>query len=140
MTNSKIGSEELRILAKAANILKSDIYFPNSVNNFRSSPKKIADDIEDIVFICKKRLNFTEDESTFISLVYEIDNILYDVEDGALTWKDAYHAIFSNKIAFKIWKTGCMPDYYDPDESYEEDVLAFYDAAYSKMIEIKQSK
>ena len=46
-------------------------------------------------------------------------------EDWEESWKDLYDFIFSEDISKKIYEA--FPDfhYYDPDTTYEEDVLAF---------------
>lgn len=45
-----------------------------------------------------------------------------------LEWKDKYDMIFSEEISRKI-----SLDYYDPDTTYEEDVMAFMKAFDSYM-------
>jgi hypothetical protein len=44
-----------------------------------------------------------------------------------LEWEQKYDKIFSDKISRKVQKLIRL-DYYDPDTSYEEDVMAFASA------------
>lgn len=44
-----------------------------------------------------------------------------------LCWEQKYNRIFSDQISRKVHKLIYL-DYYDPDTSYKEDVLAFAEA------------
>lgn len=45
-----------------------------------------------------------------------------------LSDEEKYDRIFSEEISKKMFKSGFMINYYDPDTTYYEDVLAFIDA------------
>ena len=53
-----------------------------------------------------------------------IDSILAMVEDGRLSWEEKYDLIWKQAEPLKDWD-GFESDWYDPDTSYEEDVLAY---------------
>ena len=52
--------------------------------------------------------------------------------DGYETWKEVFDQVFCDDISMRAFdmcrKAGSPLDYYDPDTSYEEDVLAFAQA------------
>lgn len=58
---------------------------------------------------------------------YEEKNKIYKrakrIIDSDLDWNEKYNMIFSEDISHKF-----SLDYYDPDTSYKEDVMAFMDA------------
>jgi len=49
--------------------------------------------------------------------------------DSDVTWELKYGIVFSKKVSAKIFSgmkdIGLSTDYYDPDTSYDEDVLAY---------------
>ena len=57
------------------------------------------------------------------------------VRDQSMDWDGKFDLIFSDHISIKILafsrKHGVTLDWYDPDTSYEEDVMAFYNAVIS---------
>lgn len=60
-------------------------------------------------------MNYTERKS-----IYERAKRIIDSD---LSWEDKYDMIFSEEISRKF-----SLDYYDPDTSYQEDVMAFMGA------------
>lgn len=66
-------------------------------------------------------------------LITKLENAVWNPE---LSWDQRYHIVFSSQISLPIIKrfheTGINLDWYDPDSSYEEDVLAFYYAVKNK--------
>ena len=44
-----------------------------------------------------------------------------------MSWEEKYELIFSPEISQKVFEIVRF-DYYDPDTTYEEDVMAFYNA------------
>ncbi len=55
--------------------------------------------------------------------------LMKTIVESDASWKIKYNLVFSDDISAKLYLTGLMPDYYDPDTSYKDDVLAFYRAA-----------
>lgn len=49
--------------------------------------------------------------------------------DSEKPWAEKYDLIFSEEISKKFSHLCPQFEYYDPDGSYEDDVLAWYDAA-----------
>lgn len=49
----------------------------------------------------------------------------YEAVLGKLSWKDLYDIVFSKKVSKRIYKI--LPNFrwYDPDATYQEDVVAF---------------
>lgn len=65
-----------------------------------------------------------------LSVIYmECESI---VNNNELEWEDKYDLIFSDNISKKVFEI-CSMDYYDPDTSYEEDVMAFVNALKRKI-------
>jgi hypothetical protein len=56
-------------------------------------------------------------------------------------WEEAYDSIFCDEVFRRICaifdEMGIHFDYYDPDMGYDDDVLAFYNAAKDKLEELK---
>ena len=44
---------------------------------------------------------------------------------GELSWEDLYDIIFSKKVSKRIYKILPNFSWYDPDTTYQEDVVAF---------------
>ena len=59
------------------------------------------------------------------------------IRDSDASWETKFHLIFSADIARAIYDTGMHFNYYDPDTSYEEDTLAFVQAAQEKANELR---
>lgn len=59
-----------------------------------------------------------------------------EIIDSELSWEEKYHLIFSSRISSKVFDLINL-DYYDPDTSYEEDVLAFINAFNSRVEKFK---
>lgn len=57
----------------------------------------------------------------FITLSKEADTIAL----SDLDWELKYNLIFSDDISREMYNLDLVPEYYDPDSSYEDDVLAF---------------
>jgi hypothetical protein len=57
--------------------------------------------------------------------------------DSDVSWETKFELIFSPEISQAIFDTDISLDYYDPDTSYEEDVLAFVSAVKHKADEIR---
>ena len=55
------------------------------------------------------------------------DNATQIVESN-LSWEAKYDLIFSPNLSRKVFDICRGFDYYDPDTTYEEDVMAFYNA------------
>lgn len=78
--------------------------------------------------------NLTENEIKFelININTYIQMILPKEIVSDEEWKNIYDTIFSSKISQKVFKytekLNNKLDWYDPDSSYEEDVLAFTNA------------
>lgn len=68
--------------------------------------------------------------------------MIMETEEEKLSWKTKYHLIFSDSLSSRFREllseiNLSLSDYYDPDESYEEDVSAFFEAVKLEMKEIK---
>lgn len=68
----------------------------------------------------------------------ELARLAAKVAESDADWKTKYQTIFSDEISKTMFTTGLAPDYYDPDTSYKEDVLAFVDAMNAKADEIEK--
>jgi len=58
----------------------------------------------------------------------EIENALckaFLYYNANLPWKTKYEVIFSNEVSDVLFEFFNTSSYYDPDSSYEEDVIAF---------------
>ena len=71
---------------------------------------------------------------TYVTLqdkINEIEIINRDVkqiiDNDGLEWSEKYNMIFSSNISLRVFELINL-DYYDPDTSYEEDVMAFASA------------
>lgn len=53
-------------------------------------------------------------------------------------WETKYELIFSASISRKVFEQVRL-DYYDPDTSYEEDVVAFMEAFNKKMARLEEA-
>lgn len=51
-----------------------------------------------------------------------------EIVDSDISWEAKYDMIFSEDISQQFFKLASSFTYYDPDTSYEEDVMAFYNA------------
>jgi len=68
--------------------------------------------------------------------------MIMETEEEKLSWKNKYHLIFSDSLSSRFREllseiNLSLSDYYDPDEGYEEDVSAFFEAVKLEMKEIK---
>lgn len=68
--------------------------------------------------------------------------MIMETEEQKLSWKTKYHLIFSDALSSRFREllseiNLSLSDYYDPDEGYEEDVSAFFEAVKLEMKEIK---
>lgn len=68
--------------------------------------------------------------------------MIMETEEEKLSWKTKYHLIFSDSLSNRFREllseiNLSLSDYYDPDEGYEEDVTAFFEAVKFEMKEIK---
>ena len=57
----------------------------------------------------------------------ELHDNAAQIVNSDLSWEAKYDLIFSPNLSGKVFKI-CRLDYYDPDTTYEEDVMAFYNA------------
>ena len=64
----------------------------------------------------------------FLSLA----NAASAIASSPAEWETKYDLIFSDAISGRIRDLGMAPDYYDPDTSYEEDVMAYVAAHKTK--------
>lgn len=71
-----------------------------------------------------KVCNYTE----FISLTEQVGSLIEKANLRELSWEEVFDKVFSEDISVHIRGLGLSPDYYDPDTSYKEDVLAYYNA------------
>lgn len=51
-----------------------------------------------------------------------------EIVESNLSWEAKYDLIFSEQLSKRVFQIARGFDYYDPDTTYEEDVMAFYDA------------
>lgn len=58
----------------------------------------------------------------------EIYHEAKSIIESNLSWEAKYDMIFSEDISQRLFKLASSFTYYDPDTSYEEDVMAFYNA------------
>lgn len=133
-----IDKEEIEILEKAANLLSNNIYFDDELNYYIErktgfSAISIATFLREISMLCK----FSKKEVVFLECFNAMEKILNEKNVYNYSWELIYDEIFSKRISVPMFKSGLMPDYYDPDTSCEEDVMAFYSAAHEKAQEIK---
>ena len=63
-----------------------------------------------------------------IKHLLEIFEMMEAIIDSDLDWEQKYDLIFSEDISISISKLNLLQDYYDPDSSYKDDVLAYYNA------------
>jgi hypothetical protein len=54
------------------------------------------------------------------------------VDDAQTPWKVRFEAVFDDGIAQEVSDLGFVIEYYDPDTSDEEDVLAYVNALVAK--------
>lgn len=77
----------------------------------------------------------------FIKLNNKIQTILHEKN---IDWEFKYDMIFSENISRKVFsllkELGTPLDYYDPDTSYAEDVIAFANAVEQKVKNLDQIK
>jgi len=68
----------------------------------------------------------------FIAFVAHLRLLVSLAEGGAMDWQTAYEAGFE---MYAEYRKGGGPrlDYYDPDTSHREDLIALSDAAYAKL-------
>lgn len=48
--------------------------------------------------------------------------------ESDLSWEAKYDLIFSETLSKRVFQIARGFDYYDPDSSYKDDVMAFYNA------------
>jgi hypothetical protein len=59
--------------------------------------------------------------------------------DSNASWKTKYELVFSPEISQAIYETNVeLNDYYDPDTTYQEDVMAFVSAVKAKADEVRE--
>ena len=61
----------------------------------------------------------------------ELQRIYFKAEiivESDMSWEEKYDLIFSSEISQKVCKLARGFDYYDPDTTYEEDVMAFFNS------------
>lgn len=68
--------------------------------------------------------------------------MIMETDEEKLSWKTKYNLIFSDSLSSRFREllseiNLSLSDYYDPDEGYEEDVSAFFEAVKLEMKEIK---
>ena len=51
-----------------------------------------------------------------------------EIVQSNLSWEAKYDIIFSEVLAKRVYEIARGFSYYDPDSSYEADVMAFYNA------------
>lgn len=61
------------------------------------------------------------------------------IANSDASWQTKYDLIFSSDISEKIKKTEVSCPYYDPDTSYEEDVLAYVSVVNEKADELEKA-
>jgi hypothetical protein len=64
------------------------------------------------------------------------------IADSDTSWETKYELIFATgmpSLSRSIRETGHIPDYYDPDTSYEDDVRAFVDAVTAKADDLRKA-
>lgn len=130
--NKKTLCEKIDDCLKELNIEKEESYSfdrEDRVINFAQSIKEITNSLLNI-FTEEEIKNYKEKEK-LLMLIYKMDKIVNSEIDEKLK----YNLVFSKNISDKIYKIfkelNISFDYYDPDSSYEEDVLAFYQAVKS---------
>ena len=65
--------------------------------------------------------------------MYEINEIYFKAKtivESDMSWESKYDLIFSEEISRKFSSIARGFDYYDPDTTYEEDVMAWYNSAH----------
>lgn len=75
-----------------------------------------------------------ENIKEFIKLVGDAQRII----DSPIEWETKFDLIFSDIISKKISELGILFEWCDPDTSYEDDVLAYYNAVKSKAEELEK--
>lgn len=78
-------------------------------------------------------------DNILIELYYELDSIVNSVllDDTINSWIDVYSKLFEGDDPFvRKWRK-VVPSFswYDPDSSYYDDVMAFYHAVQSYMVQ-----
>lgn len=61
----------------------------------------------------------------------ELQRIYFKAEgivESDMSWEAKYDLIFSPEISRKVFELVRGFDYYDPDTTYEEDVMAFFNS------------
>lgn len=58
-------------------------------------------------------------------IYFQIENVI----NSDLSWEAKFDIIFSPELSQQFCKLAPSFDWYDPDTTYEEDVMAFFDAA-----------
>lgn len=61
-----------------------------------------------------------------LKTILELNNKVNYIVDLNLSWELKYNLIFSDEISSRVFELIDL-DYYDPDSTYEADVLAFVD-------------
>ena len=56
----------------------------------------------------------------------ELHDNATQIVNSDLSWEAKYDLIFSANLSRKVFDIAIGFDYYDPDTTYEEDVMAFY--------------
>lgn len=65
--------------------------------------------------------------------MYELSEIYFKAKaivESDFSWEVKYDLIFNEEVSRKFSSIARGFDYYDPDTSYEEDVMAWYNAAH----------
>jgi len=76
---------------------------------------------------------------TKVELFIELAQRASKIVESDASWSTKYGFIFSEDISGKIKETGVEIDYYDPDTSYKEDVLAYVKALNEKADDLKKA-
>lgn len=58
----------------------------------------------------------------------ELHDKAKEIVQSNLSWEAKYDLIFSEKLSKCVFKIARGFEYYDPDSSYKDDVMAFYNA------------
>ncbi len=66
-------------------------------------------------------------------------DLVQSTVDSDASWESKYNLIFSDECSRVIFANGPLPDYYDPDMNYEDDVRAFAEAVKRKADEYRKA-
>ena len=63
-----------------------------------------------------------------VNYLLELHDNATQIVNSDLSWEAKYDLIFSPNLSRKVFDIASGMSYYDPDTTYEEDVMAFYNA------------